>query len=327
MRRGQALALPLATSVAVIALLAWASPSVHAGARDDDAGIDAPPSKDGPRLSPATPRTRPLPPGLWFGDGHYESRALPNELPTPRFAVVVAITTSARAAELAGGRAYASGVLDAGYPWIVTTRDLALEREAPDRIAVVAGLFTDRSAADALAARVTHGRVLALSSTGFDPVWGSDGSEERLFVVAIDPRRDAQGFSRAALEAIERRLDDVSFPSEDARREALEAAIAALPRCMVRRGSIYATRASERYYLSERRWAPARCEGREAVVPVEATLREAVFEYLPSETRVHQVTAVSCDSPNLDVWRWTSEGREVIEGEEPVFAAGCGGRS
>jgi hypothetical protein len=54
---------------------------------------------------------------------------------------------------------------------------------------------------------------------------------------------------------------------------------------------------------------------------------EAVFEYRSNETRVHQVTAVSCDSPNIDVWRWTTEGREVIAGEEPVFAAGCGGRS
>lgn len=282
---------------------------------------------DGPRLAPAAPRVRSLPPGLWFVEGHYESYALESEPPAPRFVVTTAITTSAAAAEAASRRARERSRLDDGFPWVVTTRDVPLVGTPPDRIAVVVGLFAERAGADALAQRVAHARVLEISDTPHEPAWNERDEEERLWVVQIDPRRDAEGVSRAALEAIEQRLADAQPSSEGEYRAAYDAAVAALPRCTVRRGSLYATRASDRYHLGGRRWAPARCGGREVAVPVEATLREAVFEYRANETRVHQVTAVSCDSPNIDVWRWTPEGREVIAGEEPVFSAGCGGRS
>ena len=281
---------------------------------------------DGPRLAPVAPRVRSLPPGLWFVEGHYESHALEAEPPAPRFVVATAITTSATAAEAAARRAHERAFLEPGYPWVVTTRDVPLEGTPPDRIAVVVGLFAERAAADAHAQRVAHARVVPISDTPHEPVW-TDRGEERLWVVQIDPRRDAEGVSLSALEAFEQRMGQLQPSSEPEVRAAYEAALAALPRCTVPRGSVYATRASDHYYLSERRWAPSRCGGREVAVPVEATLREAVFEYRANETRVHQVTAVSCDSPNLDVWRWTPEGREVIAGEEPVFSAGCGGRS
>lgn len=281
-------------------------------------------SKDG-RLAPRAALVRSLPPGLWFVDGHYESHALESEPEAPRFAVVTAITTSPTAAEAASRRAHAAGTLDHGYPWVVTTRDLPIEGTPPDRIAVVAGLYVDRAAAEGLVLRVPHARIVAISETQHTPVWGDRGEEERLWVVQIDPRRDAEAVPRAAFDAVERDLADGAFETEASYRAAFDAAVAALPRCTARRGSIYVTRASDHYYVSERRWAPARCGAREAVVPVERTMRESIFEYRQNETRVHQVTAVSCDTPGIDVWRWTTEGREVIVGLEPAFSAGCAG--
>lgn len=285
--------------------------------------IAAAASKDGRALPPAAPTVRSLPPGLWFVEGHYESHALEDEPETPRFAVVTAITTSGPAAEAAARRVHGSTVVDPGYPWVVTTRDVPIEATPPDRIVVIVGLYTDRTAADALSARVAHARVVAIFRTAHTPVWNDDGEERRLWVVQVDPRRDAEGVPRAAFEAVEHDFAQRSFASSAEYEAAHDAAIAALPRCTAERGSIYVTRESRRYYGSDRRWAPARCGSREAVVPVERTLREAIFEYRQNETRVHQVTAVSCDTPGIDVWRWTNEGREVIAGQEPAFSAGC----
>lgn len=278
------------------------------------------------RVATLPPPVRSMPPGLWFVEGHYESHALEDEpAESPHYAVVTAITTSGPAAEAASRRARGSTALDPGYPWVVTTRDVPLEATPPDRIAVFVGLYADRIAADALSARVAHARVVAISDTAHTPVWTDRGEERRLWVVQIDPRRDAEGVSRAAFDAVEHDFAQRSFADFAEYQAAHDAAIAALPRCTARRGSIYVTRDSGRYYGSERRWAPARCGSREAVVPVERTLRETIFEYRQNETRVHQVTAVSCDSPGIDVWRWTSEGREVIAGQEPAFSAGCAG--
>jgi len=282
-------------------------------------------SKDGPRLAPRGPLVRSLPPGLWFVEGHYESFALESEPEAPRFAVVIGVHGTAASAEAASRRA-ASAPLDPGFPWIVTTRDLPLEGAPPDRIAVVVGLHVDRAAADGLARLVPHAHVIAISGTPHEPVWNDRGEEERLWVVHVDTRRDAVGFPLAAMQAIEAELDQLGFDTEEARRAAFEARLARAPTCTVRRGSVLATRSSGRYYGSSRRWAPARCGAREAVVPVESTMREAVLEYRgPSETWIHQVTDVMCDSANFDVWRWTSEGREIIEGREPTFTSGCAG--
>lgn len=278
-------------------------------------------AKDG--TAPAPPAPRSLPPGLWFVEGHYESFALEEEPEPPRFAVVAGIHASASRAEATLRRA-ARARLDDGYPWVVTTRDVPLEATPPDRIAVIVGLHRERAAADALAARV-GARVIAIADTAHEPVWGRDGLEERLWVVQVDSRHDAPGYPLAAMRAIEAELDAIPFETEEARRAAFEARLARVRVCPVRAGSVYATRSSARYYGPTRRFAPARCGGRDVLVPVEHTLREAVFEYRAAETWIHQVTDVTCDSASFDVWRWTEEGREVIAGREPSFRSGCAG--
>lgn len=277
-------------------------------------------AKDGPRLAPAAPtdRARSLPPGLWFVEGHYESNALEDEPRPPRHAVILGVYPSAAGAEAAARRAIGAsvpvGLLAPGFPWVVTTRDVPLAGTPPDRIAVVVGLFEDRAAADALARALPRARAVGISPVGFEPQW-TDRGEIRLWVVHVDPRRDAHGYEPSAIDAIEQR-----HASEPA---ALTAALARLPSCRIPRGTVLATRSSEHYYASSRRFALGRCDGREVRIPVEETLRETVFEYRSDgEVRVHQIVDVSCDTATFRQWRLTTEGREAID-DGSVRRGGC----
>ncbi len=282
-------------------------------------------SKDGPRIAPSAPstRVRSLPPGLWFEGGHYESSVLEEEPTAPRFAVILGVHGSAASAEAAARRA-PSGGLAPGFPWVVTTRDVPLVGAAPDRIAVIVGLFEERAPADLLASTVPHASTVVLAEASFEQTWTDRGDEVRLWVVQIDPRRDAQGYAPSAIEALEARLARESEAPVE--RAHLDAALAQLRGCRIPRGTVLTTRASNHYYASSRRWAIGRCGGREVLIPVEQTLREAVFEYRSDgEVWIHQVTDVTCDSATFATWRYTSEGREVIPGREPSGRGGCAG--
>lgn len=259
-----------------------------------------------PNTQPSTPETS-LPPGLWFQDGHYEHEGGegPNaSLAQPHFAVVVGAYGEASEAEQAARAA--PPTLSIGYPWIVTTRDLMLAGTPPDRIAVVVGLFAGERAAQSFAATIPSARVETLVTTPFERTWLPGGDEERLWVTQIDPRRDAVGYPA---EAIHDALIEADQGEGPPREEVLPTLFRTLPRCTIQRGSVFSTRESDTYFAFGREFAVLPCEGAEVAVPIEATMREAMFEYGAAGVRIHQVTAVECDTPTLSAWRYEASGR------------------
>jgi hypothetical protein len=251
-----------------------------------------------------------LPPGLWFQEGHYENEhgEGPNaSLAQPHFAVVMGVYDEAGEAERAV-RATPSA-LSAGYPWVVTTRDLMLAGTPPDRIAVVVGLFSNEHAAQAFAASISGARVATLVTTAFERTWCPGGDEARLWVTQIDPQRDAVGYP---VEPIQRALQEADMGQGPAREEVLPTLFRTLPRCTIQRGSVFSTRDSDRYFAMGRTFAIVPCEGAEVAIPIEATMREAMFEYGAAGAHIHQVTAVECDTPTLSTWRYEASGR--VEG-------------
>ena len=179
----------------------------------------------------------------------------------------------------------------------------------PDRIAVVAGLFSEDRAAQALATSITGARMETLRTTPFERVWLSDGREERLWVVQMDPRRDAVGYP---VEPIQRALREADMGEGPAREDALQTLFRTLPQCTIQRGGVFSIRDSGTYFAFGREFAIVPCAGAEVAVPIEATMCEAMFEYGATGVRIHQVTAVECDTPTISTWRYEASGR--VEG-------------
>ncbi len=222
-----------------------------------------------------------------------------------------------------------------GFPWVIANHDLRIAGRCADAVVVVTGLFVSASDARAWQAQDRSRRayrIVALDTeAGARCAWEVDDSGRevdargrRVEVVQIDPAADAPGYSPAALDRIEQQQSTRAVSSEERERM-----IAAAPvTCTVPRGSVHIFQDRESMYRYGWRFAPARCRGRLVFVPVERTMRSILIERRPGgETRIRQITDVMCDSASFDVWRYTLDGRQVIPGQPPLFAAGCGGRS
>jgi len=306
----------------VIVLLAVASVS-HADGRAPSPEIEIEIER-APRGAIAS-----LPPGLWFRSGHYEDFALEHEPQrAPRFAAVAGVFSSAPAAESAA-RQIDRARVGLGFPWVVANHDLRIAHRCADAIVVVAGLFAARSDAERWRSEdrgraSTHVVALEPEAEAEDAAagcpWQDDGgrvadaSGRSIDVVHIEPTRSAPGYSIADLERTDR------APTTEARL-AERAALA--PVCTIARGAVSAFTDARSMFRFGWRYAPARCAGRVVYVPVEHTMRATIVELREDGARLHQITDVMCDSPGIDEWRYSLQGREEIAGNPPLFRAPC----
>lgn len=270
---------------------------------------------------PASPIAS-LPPGAWFREG-YLAYALEDEPPAPRFAAIAGSFPGDRAAERAA-RELDRTRLGLGYPWVVAAHELRVAGRCREAIVVVAGLFATHEEAigwraqDPARARLT---IVALEHDESETTcaWSPDGyglladaAGRHLEITHVDPSGDAPGYDPDALEAlgteVRARLGSIA------------------PVCTVRRGSVHSFAGHDHAWRLGWGFAPARCGGRVVYVPTERTLRATAFERTSEgETRVHQITDVSCDSANVDVWVYSLDGRTTIPEEPPTFTSGCAG--
>lgn len=265
--------------------------------------------------TPTGPVPTSLPPGLWFRTGHYEAWLGDAAPATPTYAVIAGVFGGAAQAERAS-RAVDRAHVDLGFPWAVASHSLRIAGRCREAIVIVVGLFASRSDAErwrgADATRHAY-RVVPLEADDA-PSDCREVEVGHLFdVVQIEPTRDAPAYAARDLE----RALETDDGATALRRLA--------PTCTVPRGTIGTFDETAQFRFGHR-FAPARCDGRVVYVPVEHTLRQSWVEPDPDgSARLYQVTDVSCDAPAIDAWRFSRDGRAVIEGQEPTFTAPCAG--
>ncbi|MEZ4222517.1 MAG: hypothetical protein R3B13_16375 [Polyangiaceae bacterium] len=277
--------------------------------------------------SPAPGAATVLPAGL-CGFAAYLSQPCEN-IPPARFALVLhegqGVDEQAAAALT---RSVAEGStlgLPVGYPFVVSYDDLP-RADGRRGLAVVAGLFTERSHAEAFAARVVGASIVELATVdgGHSPCAGSEDYSkcEASTYTAVQMQRRAPAYAKADLEALEQRLNDLPWvplgQAFERRRKALEQLT---PVCIIEAGAVSITDQDNLYGFS-RTYAPARCaEGEAAWVTWNATRLESVVTTTNGRVQTHQVVLVECDSPTLEVRPLG----DALDSSRILLAGSCGG--
>ncbi|CAN0508336.1 unnamed protein product, partial [Laminaria digitata] len=222
--------------------------------------------------------------GLYFRPGRYESRACP-DCPQPEWVVLAGVFERG---EEATQRAKSLTDLPLGYPWGVHTVELALKDPEPEGIALIAGLFATRQAAESLAASDPSRLTVAALASADEAAARSrarrgepDGWKKEHEVIQLMP--DDSGtiaaYSREVLDQVSREMNARSW---DSFQDYFDTHLAAVreehePTCEVEAGSLHLIQDHDDIFRYNRFFLPVRCpDGSRAFVHLTETRYEAV---------------------------------------------------
>ncbi len=268
-----------------------------------------------PREEPlAAPQpVAPLPAGLYFRQAGFSTC---DGCATPEMAAVLGIVeTAAQARELID--LVDCGALPLGYPLAAHSDEIGLVRE--DRgIVVVAGLFTDREAAERWSGQVGE----ALPPRTIEPLLDDREARLRVEQTYLDSQREAGDMPTSLVVRVDTPDPIPAWPFEaiaELNRSDSGAQIdtdAVEPLCQVRTGDLFVVNYDElrsTYYD----WAPVRCGDQPAYVTWRATLLHSTVIPRPDGSyRLNQLIDAQCDAPFFRDWAYTCDGRVWEEGDE-----------
>jgi membrane-bound lytic murein transglycosylase A len=276
-----------------------------------------------PREEPlaAVPPVVPLPAGLYFRQAGYSTC---DGCATPEVAAVMGIVATAEQARTLID-SIDRDVLPPGYPLAAHSDELGLVRE--DRgIVLVAGLFTDREAAELWSHQVGE----ALPPRTIEPLLDDRQARQRVERTYLDSQRESGDMPTSLVVRVDAPGPIPAWPVEaiaELNRSGSGARIdtdAVEPLCHVETGDLFVVNYDEirsTYYD----WAPVRCGDQPAYVTWRATLLHSTAIPQPDGShRLNQLIGAECDTPFFREWTFTREGRQWEEGEEPDPVSGCG---
>lgn len=189
--------------------------------------------------------------------------------------------------------------LPVGYPLVIHSDQIYSDATAG--ILVIYGLHASLADADAwLGYQAAVG--IASSRYTIDPAIEPIAKEDARVVTQVLAGTPQRAYRATDVEAAERAAYEAQqWPDPEAVASKLEAA------CTVEPGSIHDAEAT---FVEWYRWAPVKCGDAVALIPWRASrLGNAAVIRRRGGFVLRQVTAVECDAPTFQEWRYTKAGK------------------
>jgi hypothetical protein len=241
-----------------------------------------------------------LPAGSCAFGAYLSSDEACKDVPTPRFAVLLAATANAHSAEEARARGLDLG-LAVGYPFVLASNEMPWKGAEPGVFAVVAGLFAERATAAAFHRALASAQLVEIVSEealAALNVW--DGNRPNV----VEVIESTPAYAQEDVERVEHALDEmlarkwVDLAAQNKRREAALAKLA--PRCTIENGRLFMTTAGELQHFHSP-YAPTRCpDGSRAWVRWRTTRGQSVVTRGEAGAIIHQLVLVECDHPTIE---------------------------
>jgi hypothetical protein len=191
---------------------------------------------------------------------------------------------------------------------------------------VVVGLFVKRPLADAYARRVPSAEVVPLATRQvfeqryFATAETSDDERQMRIRHVVEIATEASAYDSADVERAEAELEAKPWARLPVVYKWRAAALAkASPRCTLAAGRTFLIDGRGMNQHS-RQYVPVTCDdGHDAWVPWRATRFESAVVVTRTQTEVHQVIVVECDTPTVE----TRPFGRVPDGLGPVTDASC----